>query len=347
MRKWTMLCVALLAVAPLQAQIQRTYHYGVVPTENITTFEVNPSITAVDDSAGISSTQLTLKTYHVINERFNWGVEVPLVRYESPDKSVNGLGDILANITWTLPAENLFGFGAKMEFFLPTATDKRLGSGQLQASPSAFVLLAFLFPPVPNKQNVSVKSIPQLLKSPVIVGLYVFTFVAVTAHYTGYSYIEPFMAQIAHMPEGEITFSLTLFGVAGIIASVFFSRGFENHPKFFFATGTFGLAIFLALMQAAASHIWTSMLLCVFWGITFTIFGLVFQSVVIRLEPQATPIAMSIYSGIANVGIGSGALVGGWVFAWPALPYIGYVGAAFALVGGLICFSMIKDFLKH
>ena len=90
MRKWTMLCVALLAVAPLQAQIQRTYHYGVVPTENITTFEVNPSITAVDDSAGISSTQLTLKTYHVINERFNWGVEVPLVRYESPDKSVNG-----------------------------------------------------------------------------------------------------------------------------------------------------------------------------------------------------------------------------------------------------------------
>ena len=143
MRKWTVLGCLLLLVAPLQAQIQRTYHYGVVPTENITTFEVNPSITTIDDSAGISSTQLTLKTYRVINERFNWGIEAPLARYESPAKSVNGLGDILANITWTLPAENLFGFGAKMEFFLPTATDKLLGTGQLQLSPSAFVLLAF------------------------------------------------------------------------------------------------------------------------------------------------------------------------------------------------------------
>ena len=210
------------------------------------------------------------------------------------------------------------------------------------------VFLLFVFPCVPaNNQGSAVAKLPAILKNRALIGVYVLTALIFTANFTGYSYIEPFMAQIAHMPEGEITFSLTLFGVAGIIASVFFSRGFENHPKFFFATGTFGLAIFLALMQAAASHIWTSMLLCVFWGITFTIFGLVFQSVVIRLEPQATPIAMSIYSGIANVGIGSGALVGGWVFAWPALPYIGYVGAAFALVGGLICFAMIKDFLKH
>lgn len=210
------------------------------------------------------------------------------------------------------------------------------------------VFLLFVFPRVPaNAQGSAVAKLPSILKNRALIGVYVLTALIFTANFTGYSYIEPFMAQIVHMPEGEITFSLTLFGVAGIIASVFFSRGFENHPKFFFASGTFGLAIFLALMQAAASHIWTSMLLCVFWGITFTIFGLVFQSVVIRLEPQATPIAMSIYSGIANVGIGSGALVGGWVFAWPALPYIGYVGAAFALVGGLICFSMIKDFLKH
>ena len=210
------------------------------------------------------------------------------------------------------------------------------------------VFLLFVFPRVPaSSQGSAVAKLPAILKNRALIGVYVLTALIFTANFTAYSYIEPFMAQMAHMPEGEITFSLTLFGVAGIIASVFFSRGFENHPKFFFATGTFGLAIFLTLMQGAAAHIWTSMLLCVFWGITFTIFGLVFQSVVIRLEPQATPITMSIYSGIANVGIGSGALVGGWVFAWPALPYIGYVGAAFALTGGIICFAMIQDFLKH
>lgn len=209
------------------------------------------------------------------------------------------------------------------------------------------IFLLFIFPRVPaNTQGSSVAKLPGILKNPALIGVYVLTALIFTANFTGYSYIEPFMAQVAHMPESEITFSLTLFGVAGIIASIFFSRCYEQHPKFFFATGTFGVGIFLALMQLSSAHIWSSMLLCVFWGITFTIFGLVFQAVVIRLEPQSTPIAMSIYSGIANVGIGSGALVGGWVCAVPAIEWIGYAGAAFAFLGGIICFAMIRRFLS-
>lgn len=208
------------------------------------------------------------------------------------------------------------------------------------------IFLLFIFPRVPaNAQGSSVAKLPGILKNPALIGVYVLTALIFTANFTGYSYIEPFMAQVAHMPESEITFSLTLFGVAGIIASIFFSRCYEQHPKFFFATGTFGVGIFLALMQLSSAHIWSAMLLCVFWGITFTIFGLVFQAVVIRLEPQSTPIAMSIYSGIANVGIGSGALVGGWVCAVPAIEWIGYAGAAFAFLGGIICFAMIRRFL--
>lgn len=208
------------------------------------------------------------------------------------------------------------------------------------------IFLLFIFPRVPaNTQGSSVANLPGILKNPALIGVYVLTALIFTANFTGYSYIEPFMAQVAHMPESEITFSLTLFGVAGILASIFFSRCYEQHPKFFFATGTFGVGIFLAIMELSSAHIWSAMLLCVFWGITFTIFGLVFQAVVIRLEPQSTPIAMSIYSGIANVGIGNGALVGGWVCSIPAIEWIGYAGAVFAFLGGIICFAMIRRFL--
>lgn len=210
------------------------------------------------------------------------------------------------------------------------------------------VFLIFVFPKVPaNTQESSVAKLPRILKNPALIGVYVLTALTFTANFTAYSYIEPFMAQVVHMPESEITFTLTLFGVAGILASIFFSKGFGKHPKFFFATATFGLALFLALMEFSSSEIWLSMLLCVFWGMCFTIFGLVFQAVVIRLEPQATPIAMSIYSGIANVGIGGGALVGGWVCAMPAIEWIGYAGAAFAAVAGIVCFAMIGQFLPR
>lgn len=142
-RKYVALGVLLWICAPADAQIQRSYHYGVVPTENITTFEVNPSTTVLDDSGGISSSQLTLKAYRVINERFNWGVELPFSRYESPSKSVSGLGDALLSFSWLIPEQDdLLGYGFKMEMFLPTATDKLLGTGQVVASPSAFVLFS-------------------------------------------------------------------------------------------------------------------------------------------------------------------------------------------------------------
>ena len=125
-------------------QIQKMCDYGVLPTDNVTMLEINPSLTAVDDSRGVSSAQLLIKTYHTINENYNWGVEVPLARYESPQKSVGGLGDALANVTWSrFSDESGVGYGARMEVFLPTATDKLLGAGQVQASPSVFVWKQF------------------------------------------------------------------------------------------------------------------------------------------------------------------------------------------------------------
>lgn len=141
MKKIFLLLICVLSVLPLSAQIQKKYYYGVVPTENITTFEVNPSLTAIDDSGGVSVSQTVFKAYRVINPQFNWGVEVPLSRYESPNKSVNGLGDILANVSYFVPkGNNDYGYGAKMEIILPTATDDLLGTGKLQFSPSVFVL---------------------------------------------------------------------------------------------------------------------------------------------------------------------------------------------------------------
>jgi len=131
----------LLSFLPCWGQLQKNYEYGVIPTENITSLELNPVLDVLDDSGSISTGKMTFKGYRIINAHWNWGAEVPLARYESPAKSVNGLGDILAAITWVDPSSvGYLGTGAKMELSLPTATDKRLGSGKLQAMPSVFVV---------------------------------------------------------------------------------------------------------------------------------------------------------------------------------------------------------------
>ena len=143
-KKGYLLIVLCLLTLPGLGQIQKTCDYCVLPTDNVNMVEINPSLTTIDDSRGISSSQLVAKLYHTINPNYNWGIEAPLARYESPERSVSGLGDILANVTWTTFSEvTNFGYGARMEFFLPTATDKLLGSGQLQASPSIFAWKRF------------------------------------------------------------------------------------------------------------------------------------------------------------------------------------------------------------
>lgn len=82
-------------------------------------------------------------------------------------------------------------------------------------------------------------------------------------------------------------------------------------------------------------------------GLAITIFNLVFQSEIIRLAPEATAIAMSVYSGIYNVGIGAGALVGGFVCTHASIARIGYAGGAIALLAALFCLVRLVPLLKR
>lgn len=65
-------------------------------------------------------------------------------------------------------------------------------------------------------------------------------------------------------------------------------------------------------------------------------FNIAFQDNTIRFAPEhATSIAMSIFSGIFNLGIGSGAYIGGLVVSRLSIGYIGYAGGAIGVIATL------------
>lgn len=195
------------------------------------------------------------------------------------------------------------------------------------------------FKPMPSVDTFSFKTLPMILQNTNLRGVYLITALIITANFTAYSYIEPFLAQIAKMNDTLITLLLIGFGAIGFVSSVIFSKFYEKMPQIFVYTCIFSLCFVFFVLHLASFHGTLIILLCLFWGFMITIFNLSFQSQIITLAPKATAIAMSIFSGIYNVGIGSGALIGGFVEQDFGIEYIGYVGGA---IGVVACVYALK-----
>ena len=213
----------------------------------------------------------------------------------------------------------------------------------------ALLVLLYLFRVVPTQRSNSSFSrdeLPKLLKNPLVVSVYLISVLFATAYFTVYSYIEPFLKLVAQFSANGITSTLMLLGVSGLIGSYIFSH-FYNHYRYgIIRLGFIGLVSMLALWQSASSQ-WEWMLAaCLMLGCSSTLFNVTFQAELIRQVPSgATPVAMSIFSGIFNVGIGLGTWIGGRTMAYGFLPYIGYVGAGIGLLALLYCFIAYFHFL--
>ena len=211
--------------------------------------------------------------------------------------------------------------------------------------------LVYLFctlPKVPAHGGFSVRRMPEILRNRTLMSIFTLTFLFATAYYTGYSYIEPFLLQVARMSEGLITVTLMLFGGAGILGSVAFSRFYPRNPSRFITCALSGMLLSLLLLYPSTHAIPLIICLCAFWGMSATSYNVSFQSEIINhTTADATPIAMSISSGIFNLGIATGTLIGGGICTHLSIAYIGFVGAAIALAALLFWWFALRPRLKQ
>ncbi|HBZ6792494.1 TPA: sugar transporter [Salmonella enterica subsp. enterica serovar Typhimurium] len=231
-----------------------------------------------------------------------------------------------------LPIGRVVGqyFGWRTTFFA-------IGMGAL----ITLLCLIKLLPKLPSEHSGSLKSLPLLFRRPALMSLYVLTVVVVTAHYTAYSYIEPFVQNVAGLSANFATVLLLILGGAGIIGSLVFGKLGNRHASSLVSIAIALLVVCLLLLLPAAESEAHLAILSIFWGIAIMVIGLGMQVKVLALAPDATDVAMALFSSIFNIGIGAGALVGNQVslhWSMSAIGYIGAIPACAALVWAVLIF---------
>ena len=200
------------------------------------------------------------------------------------------------------------------------------------------LLLAKILPRLESRNAGSLASLPQLARRPLLLGVYGMTILMVVAHFTAYSYIEPYVLRVTQMPPQTATAVLLVYGVSGMAASWLFSRFYPSRPNTTLLTAA-GLLLFSLLLLNPLGGSTAAMFALVFvWGIGIAVASLSIIGHVMRYAADATDVANAIFSGCCNIGIGGGALLGGIVMRHWGLGALGWTGAVLA-AGALAVFG--------
>lgn len=313
--------VALLSI-PLTA-VTSKYDRRPLMLTLLVVFVAAHALTAVATSF---ETLVLARLFVAVAHAVFWAISIPLgIRVAPPGQreramSIVATGAVLGAVLG-IPLGTFLGqlFGWRMGF----------GAVGMFAAVAGLVLYRTL-PPAPSFGAVDLGVVADLFRRRRLVLTYLLTALMMTGQYSAFTFISPYLQQIGLMKPEFIATALFVYGGAGLLGSFISPRFLRNH---FTSSALITLPIvalcLFALKWAVATQA-TTLLLVFIWGLTFFFYNLVLQNLVLTLAPDAEDVAMAGFSGIYNLGIGGGALLGS-LFAVNHLHYIGFEGGALVL----------------
>ena len=213
---------------------------------------------------------------------------------------------------------------------------------------ASLVYLAVVFPPLSAGEKFTLDKLPELFRNGPLVSLYVAIVFLATGQYVAYSYVEPFLSQTVALSAGGVTAALVVIGAAGLLGSWLFSRFYDGHKKGFIAASLVGETVALLALLPAATSLGATVVVLLVWGACEMGFCVALQSILINItEKDQASVAMSIYSGLFNLGIGAGSAIGGATVTQLGVGAVGLVGGVIAAVGTVVTVGVMFTLMRR
>lgn len=148
-----------------------------------------------------------------------------------------------------------------------------------------------------------------------LIGIYMATAFAVTAHFAAFTFIEPFLSAVP-MGAAMVAAMLFGFGAAGLLGNVLTGVFIDRFlaPFLILALVALSAALIVLGHYGASFGIGGIATTLVVWGAAVAAIFVGFQTWILRIAGDAAMPASAVYVAIFNAAIGSGALLGAWIY---------------------------------
>ncbi|WP_327133603.1 MFS transporter [Streptomyces sp. NBC_01343] len=219
--------------------------------------------------------------------------------------------------------------------------------GQSAGWHAAFVCVGFLgflvlaasllfMPALPAKGSGSLAALLHVLRHRALRVAVGVTALIMSGHFLAFTYVAPFLQEVTGVRESLIGALLLVFGAAGLAGNFAAGAvvGRALRASIIACTGL--LAVVMAVMYAggAGAPLVITMLVC--WGVLYAALPVALQTWVMRLVPEESEAASSLYVAAFNGAIGVGSFIGGLIIDSNGPRLAMAVAGAFALAAMLV-----------
>jgi predicted MFS family arabinose efflux permease len=137
------------------------------------------------------------------------------------------------------------------------------------------------------------------------------TLLLVTSHFAAFTFVRPLLISVSGFHTQWIWAILFAYGIAGIIGNFLVGIGAARNTTRTLMVVATALAVTPLLFLSAGQTIMGGGAILIFWGLAYGGLSVGLMTWMMKAAPDAVEIAAALYVGIFNIGIATGAWVGG------------------------------------